>query len=293
MDLKWIQTFIIAAKHENFRKASEELFISQPSVTMHIKLLENYAGAKLFERVGRKVLLTEEGRWFLPLAHDILETHKKGMQDWENLKQGVSRKLTIAISPLIASSIMPYIVKKYMSINPELTIDILVLESREIAQALLTGNADCGLTRLKVTHPELTAISLYEDPVVLVCAHDGWDSETSPPVDIETLLTENRILTYNHPEYWDKLLSDLRKNYPAIRTMVVSQVHVTKRFIEEGLGVSFLPRSTIRRELMEGRLMEARTDQLSLPVSHTYYLTKYHHSEGEKFLEFLNEFNYK
>jgi LysR family transcriptional regulator, repressor for citA len=293
MDFKWLHTFVTAAKHENFRKASEELFISQPSVTIHIKLLEDYTGVQLFERIGRKVFLTQEGRWFLPFATSLLTLHKEGMQNLQNLKHGVSRKLTLAISPVIAASIMPFIVKQYTKANPEINIDILVIESKDITSALLSGMADCGLSRLYINHPDITCTSLYEDPVVLVTAHDGWDSESSPPIDTEELLSKHRILTHNHPEYWDKLLTDVKKQFPMIRTMVVSQVHVSKRFIEEGLGISFLPVSTIRRELMEGRLLEVRSDQFELPVAHSYFVTKYNHTEGKKFFDFLSGFNYK
>ncbi|RFU70191.1 LysR family transcriptional regulator [Bacillus sp. V59.32b] len=292
MELKWLKTFETAATYENFRQASEKLFISQPSVTVHIKLLEGYLGSKLFERSGRKVVLTEEGRCFLPHARKLLAIHSEGMKDFENFKQGFSRKLTIAISPLIAASIMPFILRKYMSIHPDISIDIQVLESKEIPAAILSGKADLGLSRMNTVHTDLTCMPLYEDPVILVAPHDGWDSENSPPIEMEELFASYRIMSHNHPEYWDDLLQTIKRNHPSIRTMVVSQVHVTKKFIEEGLGISFLPVSTVRRELMEGRLLEVRTDSLPLPVSHSYFLTKYQHSEGREFFEFLKRFNF-
>ncbi|MDQ0221282.1 LysR family transcriptional repressor of citA [Peribacillus cavernae] len=290
--MKWIKTFVIAAKYENFRMASEKLFISQPSVTVHIKLLENYIGSRLFERIGRKVVLTEEGRRFLPHAQKILSVHSEGMTDLENFKQGFSRKLTIAISPLIAASIMPFILRNYMHDYPQISIDIQVLESKDVLASVLSGEADCGLSRMNVTHTDLTCLPLYEDPVILVAPHDGWDSENSPPIDIEELFSTYRIMSHNHPEYWDHLLLDIKRNYPEIRTMVVSQVHVTKKFIEEGLGISFLPISTVRRELMEGRLLEVRNHSIALPSSHSYFVTKYDHSEGRQFFKFLKRFSY-
>jgi LysR family transcriptional regulator, repressor for citA len=290
MDIKWLTTFVSAAKYENFRQASEELFISQPSVTVHIKLLEEYLDVSLFERNGRNVLLTEEGRRFLPKAKVLLKQFEESIEDLKLFKQGVQRKLTLAISPLIASSIMPYILQKYMKENPEIMIDIQVIESKGILAAVLSGEVDCGLSRLEVSHQSITCTALYDDPVLLISANDGLDPETSPPIDYESLLATNRILTHNHPEYWDDLLKNLGNQYPRIQTMIVSQVHVTKRFIEEGLGVSFLPESTVRRELMEGRLMEVHMSDFPLPIARSYFVTKYQHKEGMQFFDFITRF---
>ncbi|MBM7694215.1 DNA-binding transcriptional LysR family regulator [Peribacillus deserti] len=97
MDLKWIHTFLAAARRENFRQTAEELFLSQPTISVHIKLLEKSLGLVLFERSGRRVLLTEEGRRFLPHAEAILRAHQNGMDDINRFKEGVARKLVLAI----------------------------------------------------------------------------------------------------------------------------------------------------------------------------------------------------
>ena len=81
------------------------------------------------------------------------------------------------------------------------------------------------------------------------------------------------MLSHNHPGYWDDLLPRLRGICPSLRAMAVSQVHVTRRFIEEGLGVSFLPLSTVAADAREGRLEIAAGEDLKLPLAHTYLLT--------------------
>ena len=66
MDIKWIKTFIVAAKYENFRKASEELFLTQPAITKHIKRLEENLNIQLFKRNGKSITLTSAGSSFSP-----------------------------------------------------------------------------------------------------------------------------------------------------------------------------------------------------------------------------------
>ena len=112
MELKWLHTFIAAARHENFRKTAEELFISQPTVTVHIKLLEEEIGSSLFEREGRKIILTEAGKKFIPIARTMIGVYEEGKAEMDRFRQGYTQKLILAMSPLIAESIMPYVLKK-------------------------------------------------------------------------------------------------------------------------------------------------------------------------------------
>ncbi|GIN86093.1 HTH-type transcriptional regulator CitR [Heyndrickxia sporothermodurans] len=292
MDLKWLHTFVIAAKHENFRKTADDLFISQPTVTVHIKLLEEEIGSPLFVRDGRKVVMTEAGRRFLPIARNMLNLYEDGMSELDRFRQGYAQKLTLAMSPLIAESIMPYVLKRFMLMHPEIEISVQVLDSTNISEAVLAGEVDLGLSRSQIKNSELICRPLYEDPVILVVPHDGRDSETAPPLDTEELLTTQYLITHNHPEYWDGLLTSLRSKFPSLKTMAVSQVHVTRRFIIEGLGISFLPSSTVRRELLEGRLLEAPCPFLNLPIAKTYAILKYEHPKETQFLQFLSNFRF-
>ncbi|MBS4174590.1 LysR family transcriptional regulator [Bacillus sp. FJAT-49736] len=292
MDLKWIRTFVIAAKHENFRKTADELFISQPTVTVQMKLLEEEIGSILFQRNGRKVSLTEDGRRFLPHAQQLLTIYESSMSDLNRFRQGYSQKLTLAISPLFAESIMPYVLKRYMTLHPEIEINVQVVDSEFIADTVINGEVDLGLSNQHTKNSDLICRPLLDDPVVLIVPHDGKDSESAPPLDAEELLQKNYLITHNHPEYWDQLLRSVRAAVPSVRTMSVSQVNVTKRFIIEGLGISFLPSSTVRRELLEGRLLEAPCAFINLPISKTYAILKYEHPKETQFLEFLSQFRF-
>lgn len=68
VDIKWLKTFVVAAGFENFRKASEELYLTQPAISKHIKRLEEHLQIDLFERSGKKVILTDAGHHFLPFC---------------------------------------------------------------------------------------------------------------------------------------------------------------------------------------------------------------------------------
>ncbi|QGH34479.1 LysR family transcriptional regulator [Gracilibacillus salitolerans] len=291
MELSWVRTFITAAKTGNFRKTADHLFISQPSVTVHIKQLEKVLGIQLFQRDGKRVKLTEAGRRYLNHAIHLTEVYESGMEDIKTFSQGYTTKLTLAISPLIADTILPFVLKQYIKKHPEVEITIEIVESKDIEQVVNDEVVDIGLSCLQSFHPNLESKLLHKDKVVLVAPHDGMDFESALPLDEEEILSSNRLLTHNHPGYWDKLSQNVKLFYPGIQMMKVSQTHITKRFIIEGLGVSFLPFSTVRRELLEGKMIEVDIQSFPPPQANTYAIFKFDHKKQREFLEFLAQYH--
>lgn len=176
-----------------------------------------------------------------------------------------------------------------MNKHPTVEVSVKVLESEEIEKAVLSEEIDLGLSCLETTDRELHCQILFTDEVKLIVPHDGADAESAPPLDEEEILTSNYLLTENHPVYWQSLTREVKHKYPNIKMMKVSQIHITKRFIIEGLGVSFLPLSTVRRELLEGWLLEVSTT-IPLPKAHTYAIIKHNHSKRQEFMTFLQNY---
>lgn len=290
MEFSWLNTFITAAQCGNFRKTAELLFISQPSVTVHIKQLENELGVPLFQRDKKKMKLTEEGKRYYEHAKKMLEVYQNGLDDLQSFKQGYTTKLSLAISPLLADTVFPFVLKTFLNKHPQVEVSVKIIESTDIEAAVLNEHVDMGLSCLNSVHSDLICEQLYNHKVILVTTHDGMDFETATPLDEEAVLTSNYLLTHNHHAYWDYLCRMVKKNFPAVKMMKVSQVHITKRFIMEGLGVSFLPISTVRRELMEGRMLEVPCHSFQLPEANTYAIMKYQHTKQQKFIEFISNF---
>ncbi len=288
MEFNWLYTFLTAAETGNFRKTAEILYISQPSVTVHIKQLEKEIGVLLFHREGKKVKLTEDGKRYLDHAKKLIAVYENGLEDLASFSQGYTSNLILAISPLIADTILPFVLKRYLNKHPETEISVKIIESEHIEQAVLNDEVDIGLSCLPTANSNLICNLLYRDKVIFVCTHDGRDSESAPPLEEAEVFELNYLLTHNHPGYWGGLIKTIKAKYPGVRMMKVSQVHITKRFIIEGLGVSFLPASTVRRELLEGRMLEVDCHSIQLPDANTYALTKYDHSKQREFLSFVS-----
>jgi LysR family transcriptional regulator, repressor for citA len=272
LDLRLLRTFQVTARTLNFRRAAEHLFMAQPTVTQHIRQLEEELRVQLFDRTSRRVKLTAGGERWLFYANQVLAVFDKGIQDLSGWQQGYRDRLVVAVSPVIARSTLPRVVQRFTNEHPNVEVVIQVVISQDIPSMVADGRAHIGLARIDSGSRDLQSRVWYTDPVMLVVRGDGGDHD-SPPPDWREVLSKERLLTQNHPGYWDDLLLALYNLGMNARTMEVSLVDITKRFIEEGLGVSFLPESSVRRELLEGRLLEVPTPGLTLPVTATYVIT--------------------
>lgn len=283
MDIKWLKTFVVAAQYENFRKASEALFLTQPAVTKHIQRLEEFLQSPLFLREGKSVSLSAEGHRFYPIAKKIIAVYDEEMNNFEAWKAGYIKQLTIATAPQIASSILPTILKDFMLNEPQIEVFVNVVNSYEVANEIISGQADIGLTRIYTPHTSLKCELAFEEPVVLVA------SNLTTIEDEATLFQTFRLITHNHPVYWDDLLTEIKRFYPTIKTLKVNQIEVTKKFIEQGLGVSYLPYSMVEKEIKERLLKLIKPEKVALPISQTYIVTKAITPEATAFIKFFKE----
>lgn len=262
MDLRLLRTFVVAARLLNFHQAADRLYLAQPTVTAHIRQLEQELGAPLFERTGRRVKLTAMGERFLPMCQRILDTYEETIQDLNAWRQGYHSTLRILSSQMVAGTRLPEMLKRFAADYPHIEVKVSSLDSPEIPAALQDGRGDVGLMRMP-PFGDFEYLQLYEDPVVLVAPRDE-DREW------QDLLTNRTLIIRNHPVYWDDLLLALDQKELVLRTMAVTHIHVTKRLIEEGLGVSFLPTSAVEREVQGGSMRIVPTPGLNLPVAGTY-----------------------
>ncbi|MER2192933.1 MAG: LysR family transcriptional regulator [Solibacillus sp.] len=283
MEIKWLKAFIVAAEYENFRKASEVLYVTQPAVTNYVKRLEAYLQVELFVREGKAVVISAAGMRFLPIAKSIVAEYERGLATFDSWKQGYEKQLTIAAAPQIASSILPVMLKDFMQQAPGIEVLIHVVNSYEVIEEIAKGQADIGLTRTFTPQASLTCAVAFEEPVVFVVPSEADEEQEA------ALLQKYRLITHNHPVYWDDLLLEVNRFYPAVKTLKVNQIEVTKRFIEQGLGVSYLPYSMIEKELQAGTLKIIAPDNIALPISQTYIVTKVVTPEVAVFTQFLQE----
>ena len=267
MDLRLLRTFQVAARHLNFSQTAEALYLSQPTVSNHIKQLERELGCELFERSGRSVRLTPAGEQFTAYASRLLEHADTTLQEFFSWLAGREERLSVAASPMVARSVLPWILRTYRERMPTVQTVISVLVSEEIPAVVANGEAEIGFSRIEPDYPRLTGEILHPDPVIFVAPPCTYNENAAPYRNWQEAVRRFPLITHNHPGYWDDLLLAIDQILPRLFTMVVTQVDITKRLIEAGLGTSFLPRSAVYSEIRTGKMVELPVPELVLPIS--------------------------
>jgi LysR family transcriptional repressor of citA len=275
MDTQWLRTFVAAAGAGSFRGAAERLYLAPATVTVQIGSLEAELGFPLFVRGRRGVRLTAAGERYLPLAREALAALERGRQEMARWQAGYRDRLALAASPLLARSRLPRLLRHFAAERPDAEVEVRVVPSTDVGGLIARREVDLGLGRMIPLEADLTAEPLFADPVVLVAPADGGDME-SPPPDWREILRRYTVFTHNHPVYWDDLLLLLGRLGLPLRTAVVTQVDVAKRFIEEGLGCSFLPESAVWVEVAESRMIEVPVPDINLPTTATFAVYREH-----------------
>ncbi|MGG3138261.1 LysR family transcriptional regulator [Bacillus subtilis] len=285
MDLKWLQTFIAAAESESFREAAEHLYLTQPAVSQHMRKLEDELGMRLFLHSGRRVVLTDEGRLFLPYAKEMIHVYQAGKQKVSQWKQGYSRSLMLAVHPYIASYILPRFLPAYIQKHPHVELSTHVAGSDAIKQAVEHNEADIGLSRKDPNTNTLYYQHICEGTLCLAAPFQ----ESRP--DAASVLTRYRLLTHDHPSYGDAFLDNIRSHYPSLQMMAVGQTDTAVHMMKAGMGASFLPTYIIKQEEAEKKLMAVSTPaHLELPASQTFMMWKRSSEDIQHFHAMLHDF---
>ncbi|MFQ5643690.1 MAG: LysR family transcriptional regulator [Thiogranum sp.] len=173
MDIAALKAFAAVADAGSFSSAAEHLYLTQPAVSKRIAALENELDARLFDRIGRTVTLTEAGRALLPRARNILVEMEDSVRAISNLSGAVHGTLRFATSHHIGLHRLPPALKRFTQAHPEVRLDIRFMDSEEACAAVEHGELELGIVTLPPAPlPNLTTRTVWQDPLgIMVSTH--------------------------------------------------------------------------------------------------------------------------
>jgi len=173
MEINALLAFLAVAETGSFSRAAERLFLTQPAVSKRIAALEQELGSPLFDRIGRRVALTEAGRALLPRVRRILDELEDSRRAIGNLTDQVAGSLAIGTSHHIGLHRLPPVLRAFHRAHPAVKLDIQFLDSEEVCRAVESGRLELGIVTLPPEiPPQLEASLLWEDPLTVVAAPD-------------------------------------------------------------------------------------------------------------------------
>jgi len=165
-----LKVFHTVARRLNFTKAAEELLISQPAVTKHIKELESQFNLALFDRRGNKVVLTPAGEVLLKHTENIQEIYRQIEFDLNQFNEAFKGVLHVGSSTSITQYILPPLLARFHSIHQDVKVELLSGNSEQIELALLNKNIELGVVEGKSKRREIHYTPFLKDEIVLVCS---------------------------------------------------------------------------------------------------------------------------
>ncbi|GAA0834929.1 MAG: LysR family transcriptional regulator [Marinomonas sp.] len=173
MDIAELLTFIKVAETKSFSEAALRLFVTQPAISKRIAALESTLGVKLFDRIGRQIILTEAGTRLLPKAKKIADDLKDIQHSMTLQMDDVSGELRLATSHHIGLRRLPTILKKFQVRYPQAKLDIDFTQSEEAYQQVLRGEVEIGIITLSNKDDHLMeSIPIWSDPLTCVVSRD-------------------------------------------------------------------------------------------------------------------------
>ncbi len=167
-----LKVFYTAAKQQSFSRAAEELFISQPAVSKHIRALESYFKVKLFVRHGSKISLTPDGQVLFQYTKEIFSLYRKLQFSMDKRAKRNSGHLRLGSSTTLTQYILPRFLNQFHGEYPEITLEVINGNSQRIETALLNKEIELGIIEGRTQKRDFKYTPFLKDELVLVTRSD-------------------------------------------------------------------------------------------------------------------------
>ena len=257
MDTHSLSAFLEVAEASSFSKAGERLHLSQPAISKRIAALEAALGTSLFNRVGRRIDLTDAGRTLLPYARRVLAELEDGRRALSHLSGAVSGRLSIGTSHHIGLHRLPEVLRSYTQAYPDVDLDIHFMDSEDACEEVAQGRLELGIVTLPREPPDALRMQMiWVDPLSVVVA-------PTHPLLREQVPTLKALAAYpavlpDERTYTHRIVTAALQAHgvaPRIR-LSTNYLETLKLLVAIGLGWSVLPRSMLDDTLVALELPE-------------------------------------
>lgn len=266
MYIKHLETFIAVARLLNFGEAARTLNYSQSTISEQIHSLEDYLGVQLFERIGRKVFLTEQGKKLLPFAERLIRDAQE-IKHLFNNEEKYAGSIVVGAAETLCAFWLPPLLKEFRSLYPHVQINIKVGNCVDFPQWLQQNSIDVafGLND-ESKQPQLRQRMLFQGETVFIAAPDHPLSATEV-LHLHDLTGQTLLLPEGYCGYPMDLKRLLEQKQVGANTILeFGSLESIKQCVKNGLGVSLLPRIAVDEELKRGDLVSLNLRDVAIAI---------------------------
>ena len=285
MTLRHLRIFVAVCDHKTITKASEALYIAQPSVSLAISELEEYYGVRLFDRISRKLYLTKAGEQVLGYARHITSLFDQMEKSVKNPE--ASGVIRVGASVTIGTCLLPVYAKKFEETFAHLSLSATVENSNILEKMVLANQLDLALVE-GVPHSDQLIVSPFlDDELVAVCGADnplGRREEVSAEELIQKPLILREVGSGTRQLFENAMMLhnlSVKPHWECISTQAIVNA------VMMNVGISVLPARLVSKEIKEGKLLKipAKDLQLKRKFSIIYHKNKYLSTALHSFIE--------
>ena len=267
--LHQLRVFEAAARHCSFTRAAEELFLTQPTISMQVKQLTQAVGMQLFEQVGKRLYLTDAGHELYKTCREVfdrLSLFEMAIADMQGLKQG---RLRLAIVTT-AKYVVPRLLGPFCHRYPGIDVSLQVINHEGIGERMAENLDDLYIVSQPPDHPEIEPYAFIDNPLV-VLAHRDNPLAHEKNISLERLAEEPFIMREpgSGTRHTVQALFD-EHNVPIKVRLEIGSNEAIKQAIVAGLGISVLSLHSLALEGASGHL--AILDVQKFPIARQWYV---------------------
>lgn len=288
MELKQLEYFMAVCRELHFTRAAEKLGIAQPSLSQQIRLLEHEIGTPLFDRVGKKTIITEAGKTLLHHSYNVfheLSQAKAAISEIQGLERGT---LKIGALLTVVNYLLPPTVIGFHRSYPNVELSVLGLRTGDIYNGLLQNELDLGLVFLPMEHDDLETIPLYKQNLALAAPIDHPIAK-KPFVKLDVLKDTPSVLlpsTY----FMRQLINEKcrEQDFAPQPIMEMTTMESIVNMVCKGVGVTILPKAYLDYiDNKQIRTIPIQNPVLTTQIGIAYRKNKYLCAASRVFMEQL------
>lgn len=253
-----LRVFYSVAKKLSFTKAAEELYITQPAITKHIKELETQLAIRLFERKGNKISLTQAGEILLEKTRRIFEIYDELEYEISELRGKISGKLKLGASSTIAQWVIPEILSKFNEAYPSIEISLMNGNSKQIEDALLNNEIDLGIVEGSKTRKDLR-YNIFKSDILVSVVNAQSELASKDEITVEELKKIPLVLREHGSGTLDVILKTLNDNFGISIgdlnvLMHLGSTESIKTYLYHSEAMAIISCAAVRKEVNAGLL---------------------------------------
>ena len=291
MDVRSLEVFLSVAKHLNFTRAGEEVNLSQPSVSMRIRQLEGELGVKLFEQLGKRVMLTEAGLLLIPNARRVItaiDDAKLSIDELRGLERG---SLRIGASTTPGMYLIPKTIACFKARYPKIEIHLGIKDTRQIEAGVISNDFDFGFVGGHLAGEEVEVLPWITDEIILIVPR-GHRLARKRNVRSEELSNEQFIFREQGSATRAAVTAHLRKSrINAVAVMEIENPESVKKAVQNGIGIAFISAFAAETDLKAKTLVavEIRNLKIRRELKIVYRKDKQLSRASQTFIEMARE----